>query len=283
MKFNWNKDISPKYLFLALSIVCIVLIVVSAFAPDSLKSVRSITGRFIVPLQKGVNNIGEYIDDKLEYFGNIKELKEENEQLKQQISEYQKEINQNQAELTELTELRKLYDLDKLYPDYEKTGARVFSVSGSKWFNEFYINKGLNDGVYENCNVLCDNGLLGIVTESYPDYSKVRGIIDDHSYITGEIGVDGTICTVEGSLQSMENGYIIGIDIDKNANIVQGDRVITSSVSDRYLYGITIGYVIDITNDSNNLTKTVKIAPAVDFTEIKDVSVILERKQEIEH
>ena len=81
----------------------------------------------------------------------------------------------------------------------------------------------------------------------------------------------------------MENGYIIGVDIDKNANIVQGDRVITSSVSDRYLYGITIGYVIDITNDSNNLTKTVKIAPAVDFTEIKDVSVILERKQEIQH
>ena len=281
MKFNWNKDLSPKYLFLALSVICIVLIIVSAFMPNALRPVRSITGRLIVPLQKGINNIGEYVDDKLQVFGDIKELREENEELKAQISEYQKELNQNQAELTELAELRMLYNLDDLYPDYEKTGARVFSVSGSKWFNEFYIDKGLNDGVYENCNVLCDNGLLGIVTESYPDYAKVRAIIDDHSYITGEIGVDGTICNVEGSLQSMENGYILGVDIDKNANIVQGDRVITSNVSDRYLYGITIGYVIDISNDSNNLTKTAKIAPSVDFSEIKDVSVILERKQEI--
>ncbi len=281
MKFNWNKDISPKYLYLALSVICIVLIVLSAFMPDALRPVRSLTGKLIVPLQKGVNNIGEYVDEKLQVFGDIKELKEENAELKARISEYQKELSQNQAELTELAELRMLYNLDDLYPDYEKTGARVFSVSGSKWFNEFYIDKGLNDGVYENCNVLCDNGLLGIVTESYPDYAKVRAIIDDHSYITGEIGVDGTICNVEGSLQSMENGYILGVDIDKNANIVQGDRVITSNVSDRFLYGITIGYVIDISNDSNNLTKTAKIAPSVDFSEIKDVSVILERKQEI--
>ena len=81
----------------------------------------------------------------------------------------------------------------------------------------------------------------------------------------------------------MENGYILGVDIDKNANISQGDRVITSNVSDRYLYGITIGYVIDITNDSNNLTKTAKIAPSVDFSEVKDVFVILDRKQEISH
>ena len=283
MKFNWNKDISPKYLYLALSVICIVLIVVSAFSPDSLRPIKTLTGKLIVPLQKGVNNIGEYIDDKLQVFGDIRELKKENEELKQQISEYQKELNQNQAELTELTELRRLYDLDALYPDYNKTAARVFSVSGSKWFNEFYIDKGLNDNVYENCNVLCDNGLLGIVTESYADYAKVRAIIDDHSYITGEIGVNGTICPVEGSLSTMENGYILGVDIDKNANISQGDRVITSNVSDRYLYGITIGYVIDITNDSNNLTKTAKIAPSVDFSEVKDVFVILDRKQEISH
>ena len=96
-----------------------MLIIVSSFAPDSLKTVRSLTGRFIVPLQKGVNNIGEYVDDKMKIFGDIKALKEENEQLKQQISEYQKEINQNQAELTELTELRKLYDLfNSLSPLY---------------------------------------------------------------------------------------------------------------------------------------------------------------------
>ena len=169
-----------------------------------------------------------------------------------------------------------------LVPRKVAKGERVLH-EGDICKSIIYIDKGLNDNVYENCNVLCDNGLLGIVTESYADYAKVRAIIDDHSYITGEIGVNGTICTVEGSLSTMESGYILGVEIDKNANISQGDRVITSNVSDRYLYGITIGYVIDITNDSNNLTKTAKIAPSVDFSEVKDVFVILDRKQEISH
>ena len=96
MKFNWNKDISPKYLYLALSVICIVLIVLSAFMPDALRPVRSLTGKLIVPLQKGVNNIGEYVDEKLQVFGDIKELKEENAELKARISEYQKELSQNQ-------------------------------------------------------------------------------------------------------------------------------------------------------------------------------------------
>ena len=103
-RFNYKKDISPKYLLLTLSVICIALIIVSAFFPDSLRPVRSITGRLIVPLQKGVNNIGEYIDDKLQVFGDIKELKKENEKLRQEISEYQKELSQSQAELTELAD-----------------------------------------------------------------------------------------------------------------------------------------------------------------------------------
>ena len=45
----------------------------------------------------------------------------------------------------------------------------------------YHINKGMNDGVYVDCNVLSDKGLLGIVTESYDNYAKVRSIIDDNS------------------------------------------------------------------------------------------------------
>ena len=69
----------------------------------------------------------------------------------------------------------------------------------------------------------------------------------------------------------------------KNAIINEGDKVITSNVSDRYLYGITIGYVTSIEQDSNNLTQTAHITPTVNFTDIKDVMVILDRKQEVNY
>lgn len=283
MKLNYKKDLSPKYLLIALSVICIALTIVSAFFPDVLKPVREVTGGIITPLQEGVNDIGTWVEEKVAVFGDVKELKAENTDLRGQVTDLQNELGKNEAELAELQSLRDLYNLDELYPDYEKTAARVFSVNSSGWFNEFYINKGLNDQVYEGCNVICDDGLLGIVVESYDDYAKVRAIIDDRANVTGEIGTAGNLCNIEGSIQTMEAGYLLATDIDKNAIISEGDKIITSSVSDRYLYGLTIGYVISVEQDSNNLTQTAHILPTVNFTDIKDVLVILDRKQEVNY
>lgn len=283
MKLNYKKDLSPKYLLIALSVICIALTIVSAFFPDVLKPVREVIGDIITPLQEGVNDIGTWVEEKVAVFGDIKELKAENTELRGQVTDLQNELGKNEAELAELQSLRDLYSLDELYPDYEKTAARVFSVNSSGWFNEFYINKGLNDQVYEGCNVICDDGLLGIVVESYDDYAKVRAIIDDRANVTGEIGTAGNLCNIEGSIQTMEAGYLLATDIDKNAIISEGDKIITSSVSDRYLYGLTIGYVISVEQDSNNLTQTAHILPTVNFTDIKDVLVILDRKQEVNY
>ena len=283
MKFDRKKDINPKYLMMALSIICIALIIVSAIFPQRLVPIRSAIGRYVTPLQKGVNSIGLRVKKEMKAFEDVKELQEENEKLKSDVKSYQNELDRKEAELAELQELRNIYDLDELYPDYKKTAARVFSVNTSGFFNEFYIDKGLNDQIYEGCNVLSDDGLLGIVVESYDNYAKVMAIIDDRANVTGEIGVSGVLCNVEGSLQNMEEGYLTASEIDKNAIVNVGDKVISSNVSDRYLYGITIGYVSSVSYDSNNLTQTAQIIPTVNFHDIKDVLVILDRKQEVNY
>jgi rod shape-determining protein MreC len=248
-----------------------------------LKPVKAYTGKFVTPLQQGVNDIGNWTEKKVMVFGDVKELREENKELKEEVNTLQNEVGKNEAELAELQSLRDLYELDELYPDYKKTVARVFSVNSSGWFNEFYIDKGLNDGIYEGCNVLCDDGLLGIIVESYDDYAKVRAIIDDRANVTGEIGAAGVLCNVKGSLQTMKEGYLIASDIDKNSIVSVGDKVISSSVSDRYMYGLTIGYVSSVSYDSNNLTQTAEIVPTVNFNDIKDVLVITDRKQEVNY
>ena len=57
--------------------------------------------------------------------------------------------------------------------------------------------------------------------------------------------------------------------------------MITSNVSDRFLYGLTIGYVTEIIPDPNNLTVTARIKTAVDFSSVRDVLVITDRKQDV--
>ena len=278
-----RRDISPRYLFLALTIICVIFLVFSIFFKDKTKKLRSYLSQFIVPLQEGADKAGQGLSNGLSYFGNVKDLRDENEKLKAELKAYENDAAKYQAELSELEELRNLYDLDKKYPDYNMTVARVFSTDSSSWFNELYIDKGLNDGIYEGCNVLCDNGLLGIVVESYDNYAKVRAIIDDRSNVTAEVGKDNALCNVEGSLKNMEEGFLYVTDINKDASVEIGDRVITSNVSDRYFFGITIGYVTEIIYDPNNLTKTAKITMAVDFKDVKDVLIITDRKQVVDY
>ena len=88
---------------------------------------------------------------------------------------------------------------------------------------------------------------------------------------------------VTGNLEMYADGLIEFSKLvdDENA-VVEGDKLVTSNISDYYLPGILIGYISSINTDSNNLTKSGLITPAVDFEHLEEVLVITELKQTIE-
>ena len=55
----------------------------------------------------------------------------------------------------------------------------MIANDGSNWFTSFTIDKGSEDGIREDMNVLSGNGLVGIVTEVNAHSSTVRSIIDE--------------------------------------------------------------------------------------------------------
>ena len=59
-------EITPKYFLLALTILCVVLMVTSLFFDGMMSSVRNVTNTFIVPMQKGVNTVGTWVESKVE-------------------------------------------------------------------------------------------------------------------------------------------------------------------------------------------------------------------------
>ena len=72
------------------------------------------------------------------------------------------------------------------------------------------------------------------------------------------------------------------VKFDEKNQVVEGDKIVTSNISDHYLPGILIGYISSLNTDSNNLTKSGYVTPAVDFSHLEEVLVILEEKQTIE-
>ncbi len=282
MKFDKKKDINPKYLLLTLTIICVLFLILSYFASAHIMSLKRLTANVITPIQEGINQIGLWTDSKIENLKKIDELNKENQALKDELAQYKEDITMYQNKLAELNELRALYDLDEAYPEYEKTAARVFAKDSSSWFSVFYIDKGTDEGLFPGANVMCGEGLAGIILECGKDYSKVRAVIDDNTKISAKILPANALCTVEGSINTFQNGYLLVKNIDKDANVSVGDKVVTSNISDRYHAGLLIGYVSEITNDSNNLTKTAKITMAVDYKNISQVLIITIPKETIQ-
>ncbi len=282
MNFHNKNSIPPKYILLILTIVCLILIGMSYAFEETLTPLRYITGVTITPMQKGINVIGEWVGDKLDMITDIQTLQAENEELRNRLDEYQTNNRINLSDAQELDDLRELYELDSRYPDYEKVAANVISKDASNWFDTFILDKGTEAGIQEGCNVMAGNGLVGIVTEAGPNYSKVRSIIDDNSNVSAMFITDSSLCNVLGDEKYMDEGYIRVEHIHKEAEISEGDELITSNISDKFLPGITIGYVSNLTLDSNNLTMSGDVTPAVDFDNIQTVLVILQLKQDVE-
>ena len=57
----------------------------------------------------------------------------------------------------------------------------MISKDPGNWYSTFVINRGSDDGIQVDMNVLADGGLAGIVTEVGKDWATVRSIIDDSS------------------------------------------------------------------------------------------------------
>ena len=87
-------------------------------------------------------------------------------------------------------------------------------------------------------------------------------------------------CLVTGDLTLMEEGKLQFIQLyDKEDVVSIGDKIITSNISDKFLRGILIGYISDISTDANNLTKSGYLVPVVDFAHLQEVLVIKKLKQ----
>ena len=268
-----------KHLLVVLTIVCFAFILLAAFKFINIGPVREGVSWLIVPLQNGVSAAGNLLGERQAERRTANELSAENKRLEEQV----KALETQNLRLTEaqdrLEELEELYALDEQYFDYETVAAQVIAKEPGRWYNTFTINRGTSSGISVNMNVLCQEGLAGIVTETGRTWAKVRAVADDATNISAMLLPTGDTCIISGDLALLEEGKLRMSELRTDYNVVTGTRIVTSQISDKYLPGLLIGYVDTVEQDPNHLTKNGKIIPAVDFEHIRSVLVILHTKQ----
>ena len=279
MRKKISSFMTSKNILIALTVLCCFFIGTSFFTDTLTRPLKRAVSMVVVPVQKGMNYIGLWVYDKYQTLQEMSVVLEENKNLQSQVDELTEENNQLKQDSYELTRLRELYKLDAQYSDYAKVGARVIGVTTDNWYSSLKIDKGTDDGLKTGMNVIAGGGLVGIISEAGTNYSIVKTITENNSNVSGMLIDTHETCIVQGDIELMDTGMIRVTHFGSNVIVRNGDKVVTSNISDKYLQGILIGYVKDVKLDSNNLTQSGYIVPAVDFNNLQEVLVITQLKE----
>ena len=274
-----SSFMTSKNILIVLTVLCCFFIGTSFFTDTLTKPLRKCVSMVVVPVQKGMNNIYPILYDKYQTLQEISVVLEENKDLQNQVDALTEENNQLKQDSYELSRLRDLYELDSQYTEYSKIGARVIGITTDNWHSSLKIDKGTDDGIQVGMNVIASGGLVGIISETGSNYSIIKTITENNSNVSGMLINTNDTCIVEGDIELMDTGMIRVAHFNSNVIVRNGDKVVTSNISDKYLQGILIGYVKDVKLDSNNLTQSGYIVPAVDFNNLQEVLVITQLKE----
>ena len=273
MKFFENYK---KQILTVLAVVLVAASILTAGRTGNANFLESTLGFVITPLQKVTTNVSSFFGDKFSNIKNEKDLEKENEELKAEIERIERENKRLSLMDEENKKLSTLLEISQKYAAYDTTASQIIAKDPGNWYNIFVIDKGTKEGLSANMVLTAEGGLVGKITESGYTYSKGMSILDSRSSVSAMSVRTGDLGIVKGDYTLMNDGLCKMEYIDSDAEIMEGDEIITSHLSDIFPPGISIGTVKEIKTDSNGLTKYAIIEPHVDFKHLDTVLVISE-------
>lgn len=270
--FQKNKF---KIMLLA-STVLLVVIIVAGFAGDSRRAgvFTDAVGGTLSPIQGGMTAASGSVEGFFNYLKKMKGYEKENQKLKERIAKLEDELRKTEGLKTENERLRNMLELKNTQNDYNTVAADVVAFNADNFSKNYTINKGLKNGITENCAVITPEGLVGYVYEVGRNWSKVCAITDAGVSVSAQIVRVGNTAIVQGDMSLMEKGLCKMTYISKEAGLEVGDFIETSGSGGIIPAGIYIGKVSKIKDDVTGVSQEAVIKPGVDFSDLNEVLVI---------
>ncbi|MDY5058448.1 MAG: rod shape-determining protein MreC [Bacilli bacterium] len=280
-----KKMTSKKYVFIGVVILIIILLIIFSFTlkeDRKLNPVESFLRDTLSYAEKIVTYPFSYITTKTREYNKLKDVNEENDILETSLDRIDAIETENVELRRQIDALKNELNIDYTLTDYEYLNATVTSRSVGYWYNTITINKGSYNGIEKDMVVINSKGLIGRVIKTSTFTSDVRLITTSET--NNKISVH--ISNGDNNLYGLINNYdysknlleVEGISNTKDVDI--GDFVYTSGLGGIFPSGILIGSVSEITTDSYDLAKIIKVKPSADFSNINYVSVLKRKDSE---
>ena len=278
-----KNNIPKKYILVIIIILIIILLVIFSVTlkeDRKLNKVESLFKDGFTYIENIITYPFNYVSDNIKSYKKLKDVEKSNDVLETSIDRIDSIEAENIELRRQLDALKEELNINYTLSDYEYLNATVISRNVGYWYNKLTINKGIYNGV-EKDMVISSKGLIGRVVKTSTFTSDVRLITTSDT--NNKISVH--VSNGDNNLYGVINGYdykksvleLEGISNTKDVNV--GDYVYTSGLGGIFPAGILIGTVTEITTDSYDLAKIMKVTPSVDFNDINYVS-ILKRKSD---
>lgn len=214
---------------------------------------------------------------------NLWSVREENDQLRYELSQNPSYKAKYDNEQRKNTELEAALKLQKSEDTYRMTWAHVISRDQASWNNVITIDVGKKDGIQEGMAVESVNGMIGKVASVSNNTSIVKLLTSEDKTTTASIKINVDAKTsVDGVLQSydIKRGLYVIYLYDDTDKVKEGMQVITSGMGGGYPSGLLIGTVDSVQALSNQSGQTIYVRPVDDFQEFTLVRVITGTKGE---
>lgn len=236
--------------------------------------VRTVLSTAAQPLGWLFSKAGEGLSGFSVYFTELRELREENAALREQLDDYRDRIYNAKMLEEENSWLSDYLGLKKEHSDFLFEEASVIGRETGNYSTVWTLSRGSLHDIKVNMPVITDDGVVGYVTEVGPTWCRAVSIIETASAVGAYIERSGELGLVEGNFELRFDGKCRMVRLSADADVREGDRVLTSGLGSIYPRGLFVGEVESITADPYSRTLTAVIKPRADLSSVVKVMII---------
>ena len=267
------KDYGLWILF-ATAVIAVALAVMSFFASTSSPLVN-LAGVLSSPFRNAYSALANWATEQQAYFADNQALLEENQALRNQIAEMEREMRLAKDDSEENARLRKLLELREKRRDFQFEAANITQQSSSNWISSLTLNRGTLHGVAVNNCVVTEEGFLaGIVTEVGLNWCTVLTVLDTDTSLGALVFRSGDVAVAQGDFVLMNEGRLSLTYLPADCELLIGDLVVTSGLGGYYPSQLVIGYVEEVGTGDNGLAQYAIIRPQAELEDLTQLFII---------
>ncbi len=264
----------PLMVTIIVVIILLVVLVVTA-GNNNMSGTESVVGSIFSPVQKALYSATDAIGDFFNRIFSGSDVQAENLQLEAKVAELEGQLADYSEIKAENDRLKALLNFDANITNLERKTAHVIGKAPGHWFNVFIIDVGMANGIKKDMPVVNGDGLIGRVLQTGANYSRVLAIIDSSSGVSGIVERTRDLGTISGSNTAGDEAPLLTMsNLPLDADLIPGDKVITSGLAGIFPKGVAVGEVVEVSQSNDGMRNEAIVKPYVDFGHLEEVMVI---------